>query len=159
MYIEGIVIAIDNINVKVKLKVEELDNFITPWLVVPQLWTVNNKARYMPELNTLMSAILNDDLSCGAILGSIYNDIDKIVEDKNEYDFIQFSDGVSISHKENSNVLELSAKTIKINGNIDCSGDIKDKTSTIQFIREQYNSHTHTNGNNGSNTGEPTSKL
>ena len=43
--------------------------------------------------------------------------------------------------------------------NIVSSKDVSDKKGTMQAIREAFNNHVHTNGNNGSNTGVPTNKL
>lgn len=152
MYIEGVVSLIDEKNLKVRLTVEEFDNFTTPWLVVPQLWTVENKSKYLPKLNTLMSAILSDDMSHGAILGAIYNDEDTIPDDMQNKDFIKFQDGSSISHSEEQEGFTI-VKNLRVIGDIVASGNISDNKSSMQDMRDTYNSHKHPNGNNGSPTG------
>ncbi len=153
MYVEGIISALDNINYKVKIKIPDMDNFETPWLCVPQKFTVVKKSGYMPELNALASAVLSPDMSCGAILGAIYNDEDKPPEDNINNDFVTYEDNSTISHAPNSNKINF------LNCNINCDKDISDKNGTMQAIRDFINNHQHSNGNNGSNTGVPTSKI
>lgn len=152
MYIEGIVFALDKNNYKVRLRCEELD-FETPWLSVVQKFTVVKKSGYMPEMGALLGAVLSDDMSYGAILGAIYNDIDKPLDDKTDSDFIKYEDGVVLEHKKDSKTLDAIAQLFC------CSGDIKDKNGTMQAIRDYLNSHKHSNGNNGSDTGVPTTKI
>ena len=94
------------------------------------------------------------------IIGAIYNDEDIIPQDKNNDDFIQFQDGVFISHEDGSNTLKLKADKVIIDcTTLESTGDVKDKKGTMQDIRDWNNSHCHTNGNNGSDTGTPTSKI
>ena len=142
-----------------KLQVDEFDNFETPWLVVLQLWTAGNKTGYMPEINTVAAAILNDDMTEGVILGAMYNKTDAVLSECNGNEFVKFSDGVTVSHTPNSNTLEITAENLIVNGNIVCSGDVSDKAGTIQSIRDWANPHTHSNGNNGADTGAPTSEI
>lgn len=157
---------VTNINQKdftVKLQVPEYDNFETPWLFVPQIFTRNSKSGYMPEINSIVAAILNEDMSDGVILGSTYNDEDVVLTEFNGQEFIRFSDGSTIVHFENT--LKLVAQTVivdgdlKCTGNIQADGDVEDKKGTMQKIRDVYNSHEHPNGNNGASTGITSTKM
>lgn len=157
MYIEGEIVEVKDY--KVKIEVKELDGFITPFLVVPQKYTVKDKSGYMPKKGTLACAILSDDMSYGAYLGAIYNDVDTFVEENIDSDFIQYEDGSCIKHKEGSNSFNVTVENLYVSGNIIASGDIKDKKGTMQNIRDAYNNHKHSNGNNGADTGVPNSQM
>ncbi len=160
MYIEGVISEVDETGTKARLTVEELDDFKTPYLSVSQIWAVGNKSRLKALKGTLVGAILSDDMDRGMIIGAIYNDEDIIPQDKNNDDFIQFQDGVFISHEDGSNTLKLKADKVIIDcTTLESTGDVKDKKGTMQDIRDWNNSHCHTNGNNGSDTGTPTSKI
>lgn len=157
MLVFGKVTNINQNNFTAKLKIEEYDNFETPWLFVPQIFTRNNKSGYLPEINSIVAAILNEDMTNGVILGATYNDEDVVLTEFNGQDFIRFSDGSTIVHSENT--LKLIAKTVIVDGDLKCTGDIEDKKGTMQKIRDIYNSHEHPNGNNGANTGSATEAM
>lgn len=159
MYVEGTVCALDEANLKIKLQLADYDDFVTEWLSVPQLFCVGDKARKsLPEINSLCAAILSDDMSHGAVLGALYNDEDTIPEDINSENFIQYSDGTSISHNEDEGGF-LIVKNLKVLGDIEASGDIKDKKGTMQGMRDIYNKHSHSNGNMGAPTGSPSREM
>ena len=156
MYIEGIVSKTDGY--RAKLKLEDYDDMETQWLVIPQLFTVDNKSGYIPAIGTLAAAVTNEDMTEGCLIGAIYNDVDTPPE-TSANEFIEFSDGVKIKHTTDTQTLEIEAENIVVKGNIVCSGDVSDGAGTIQSIRDWANSHVHTNGNDGANTGTPTSTI
>lgn len=121
------------------------------WLKVPQKFTVTKKSKTMPEIGQLVAVILTEDMADGVILGGLYNDED-LPPDNLEDDFVQYEDGSFIVHKKNSNTFEFS-------GSIICDGDISDKNGTLDGVRNHSNTHIHSNGNNGGNTGEATTKI
>ena len=158
MYIEGIVIALDNENHKVKLKLPDYDDFITGWLSVAQTFTLKNfSRRSLPALNSLVAAVVDEGMEYGCIIGSLYNGVDKAPE-VNSDDFIQFSDGSTIAHNEDEGGF-LIVKNLKVEGDIIATGDITDKNSSMQDMRDIYNSHEHGNGNNGSDTSTPDTNM
>lgn len=159
MLIYGTISAINEEDYTVKLICEEYDNFETPWLIIPQLWSVENKSGYLPELKTLAAAYLNEEMTDGFLVSAKYNDNDIILTEFKGKNYIRFSDGVTICHTPKSKSLEITAENLIVNGNISCSGNIYDKKGSMQNIRDWANSHAHTNGNNGSNTGTPTSQI
>ncbi len=153
---------VSNVNYEdysVKLIIDDYDSFETPWLIVPQLWTGSSKTGFMPEINSVCAAIMNEEMTEGALLGAMYNKTDTVLSTYAGKEFVRFSDGVEICHTPGSSMIEITADQIKINGNILCSGDISDKTGTIQAVREWADLHVHTNGNDGANTGVPTTTI
>lgn len=164
MYTQGIITEVEGY--KAKIKISEFDDFETNFLDIPQLFTVANKSGYKPEIGALVSAILSDDMTEGAILGQIYNDVDAPDSVLNEAEFIRFSDGVEVYHLPDSNqlfvtadVLCLDVNTLVVTGDIKGQKDIIDQKGSMQKMRDTFNSHMHTNGNNGSNTGTPTEEM
>lgn len=157
MLVFGKVTNINQNNFTAKLQIPEFDNFETPWLFVPQIFTRNNKCGFMPELNSVVAAILNEDMTEGVVLGATYNDEDVVLTEFNGQEFIRFSDGSTIVHFENT--LKLVAQTVIVDGDLKCTGDVEDKKGTMQKIRDLHNSHEHPNGNNGASTGSPTTQM
>lgn len=142
MYVEGIISKIQGYQAKIKMP--QFDDQETEWLHILQLFTVGNKSGFKPAIGTLVAALLSDDMTEGCILGAIYNDEDAPPEDTEGKEFIQFSDGVGITH-ENGQLI-FNAQTVIVNADINCSKDISDKTSSMQSMRDTYNSHTNPNG-------------
>lgn len=48
---------------------------------------------------------------------------------------------------------------LSVSGNITSGGQVSDVKSSMQAMRNTYNSHTHGNGNNGANTNAPNSSM
>ena len=164
MYTQGIISAVEGY--KAKIIIKEFDDFETNWLDVPQLFTVNNKSGFLPEIGALVSAVLNDDMTEGAILGAIYNSIDKPPKDMEGTEYFKFSDGVEVYHVPDTNqlfitadVLCLDVNQLVVTGDIKAYKNITDKSGSMQKMRDTYNQHLHTNGNNGSNTGTPINQM
>lgn len=175
MYITGKIIATDGTMPRVKIEVAEYDNFTSGWLFIPQLCTVKDKAYNTMALNTLVAAVCTDDMQDGCIIGALYNDEDIcIISDENKK-YIFFEDGTKILYDKkekdllidainsvNLKAVQTNFKTdLNINGNLNVTGDIKadgditDKAYSMAQMRNKYNSHKHTNGNNGADTGVP----
>jgi len=122
----------------VKLRVDEFDNFETPWLVVPMLFTSKNKSAYMPDLNSICAAVLNESMTEGVIIGSMYNDEDICLSEYNGKEFIKFSDGTEISHTPDSKTLEIKAGSILLTGKGKFTGDLEVAgTLTASVIKAQ----------------------
>jgi len=185
MYVKGIITQIQGY--KAKIRIPEYDNFETNFLDIPQLFTMQNKSGHTPEIGALVSAVLNDDMTEGAVLGQIYNDADAAPAELGGAEFVVFSDGVSISHIPGTKKLFFNAEDIIVNskitcsddiscaGDISCEGDIdskgditaeekikgdsvEDKKGTMQKMRDTYNEHTH-EGNLGIPTSPPETQM
>lgn len=175
MYVTGKIAVIDSEMPRVKIEVEEYDNFLSGWFFVPQNCTVKDKSYNTMALNTLVAAVCTDDLQDGCVIGALYNDEDVCVLSDENKKYIFFEDGTKILYdKQEKNLLIDAVNTInlkavqtsfttdlKIKGNLDVDGDIKatgditDKAYSMAQMRSKYGGHTHTNGNNGANTGTP----
>ena len=142
---------------EVKLKLEEYDTE-TVWLKIPHLWTINNKSNRTLEVKALAAAILNEDMTEGILLGVLYNDKDRILVEYKGKDYVRFSDGVMVLHEPDSKKLKIIGD-VEVDGNITSTKDISDKNGTVQNIRDWANAHVHSNGNEGANTGAPTSNI
>lgn len=151
MLIFGKVTAIDEENARVKLVVPDMDEWETDWLFVPQACTVKDKSYNIPEINTLAAAILDEDMIDGCIIGALYNDVDTcILGDKNTK-YIKFEDGSEFKYDKTTGICTIAAKNgfnftgdINLDGSLTATGDISDKTSSMQDMRDIYNPHTHT---------------
>ena len=160
MYVNGIISEV--MGYKAKIKIPEFDDFETNWLYIPQLFTVRNKSGYKPEIGALVSAVLDDNMTSGAILGQIYNDIDSEASEMAGAEFIRFSDGVEVYHFADSNQLFVSAdilcldvnklivmgdiqgnKTLNVTGDISSDANVSDLLGSMQKMRNTYNSHLH----------------
>lgn len=163
----GTVVNIDEKLHRVKLCLPQYDNFETDWLFVPQLSTFKDKSSNLYPINTLCAAVCNDDMTDGCIVGAIYNDEDITVIGDENIKYIAFSDGALFQYDKENHVLDvivpgranIKAENLFVDGNIICSKDISDKNGTVQAIRDWSNKHLHTDGNNGGNTGVPTTRL
>lgn len=175
MYITGKIAVIDNKMPRVKIEVAEYDNFLSGWFFIPQNCTVKDKSYNTMALNTLVAAVCTDDLQDGCIIGALYNDEDVCVLSDDNKKYIFFEDGTKIMYdKSEKNLLIDAINTVNlkavqtnfktelnINGNVNVAGDIKatgditDKAYSMAQMRDKYDSHNHTNGNNGENTGTP----
>ncbi|MCD8024756.1 MAG: hypothetical protein LUE64_04405 [Candidatus Gastranaerophilales bacterium] len=121
-------------------------DFVTPYLYIPQKFTLNGKSGFNLELGALAAAILTDDMTEGVFLGQLYNGVDTSPDNMSDCDFIQFPDGSSISHQAGSNTFEMNVETLKVSGDIISGGNVSDSTSSMQDMRDIYNSHTNPNG-------------
>lgn len=139
----GKVSKINEDNYTVKVKLDSHDGFETPWLSVPMPWTRNNKAGFLPEIQSLCAVILSEEMTEGFYLGAIYNDDDKILVEYKGQEFIHFADGVTIAHKPDSKALMIKADKVIFDCDIECTKDISDKNGTVQSIRDWANTHTH----------------
>lgn len=159
MLVYGRVSKVNTEDYTVKLKLDDYDGFETPWLDIPLLYTRGNKSGHIPEIQTLCAAYLTEDMTDGFLIGAKYNDEDKIIVEYKGQDFIRYSDGVTLSHTPGTGQIYVKADSAVFDCNIICTKDIQDKNGTMQSIRDWANTHAHSNGNNGANTGTPTTQI
>ena len=86
----------------------------------------------------------------GCLIGSIYNDEDVCILGDADTKYIVFEDGAQFKYDKTTSTCTVTASNINITGNVTVdgnltpSGDITDETSSMQDMRDVYNSHTHT---------------
>lgn len=165
----GIVTQINPINVQARVSFED-DDSISYWLPVMQTKTLKDKFYSMPNIGEQVVCLMDENSEDGVVLGSIYSSVDTpAITNENQISF-NLENNSLINIDKNTDTLTITFKNINLNGNINHTGllintdgitsnaDITDKTSSIQTIRDIYNSHTHT-GNQGSPTSNPKDKM
>lgn len=122
------------------------------------------------DINSLVAVLLDDmNPMCGVCLGVVRTTTRKSVNKK----YHQFQDGTNLEYDRETHILAADVQgtinaaaadtvlesPLNVKDSITSTNDISDKKGSMQAIRDFINNHTHTNGNNGGNTGVPTSKL
>ena len=161
----GIVSQINPITVQARVSFED-DESTSFWLPILQTKTLKDKFYIMPDIGEQVVCLMDENSEDGVILGSIYSSEDiPVVQSENEIS-MNLEDGSSINANKETQTLMVVFQNIKLVGNIEHDGtftntngiksnsDITDKTSSMQVIRDKYNSHTHT-GHQGSPTSAP----
>lgn len=116
-------------------------------------------------------AVLLDDANpeTAVCLGAVRTTPRKSINKK----YHQFEDGTNLEYDRENHTLTADVKgeinaiaenttldsPLNVTENITSLKDVSDKNGTMQAIRDFINNHVHTDGNNGSNTGKPTTKL
>ena len=138
----GTVTNINPLTAKARVEFAD-DNMTSYWLPILQKKTLKDKYYSVVDVGEQVACLMDENCEEGVILGAIYTSLDR----ENE-------------------MLTVVAKTINLIGDVVHTGklentdgitsnsDITDKTSSMQAIRDTYNSHTHT-GNQGSPTSKP----
>ena len=158
MLVFGNVVAIDEKKARVRIRIPDMDNYETPgWIFVPQVCTVKDKSYNLPAINTLVAAVMDNEMQDGCILGALYNDEDVCILGDENIKYIKFEDGAYFKYDKTTGFMEakspkkiyFEAPDIEIKGNVtnignfSSTGNITDKKSSMQDMRGIYNSHTH----------------
>ncbi len=159
MLVFGNVIAIDEAKARVRLKLPDMDDYETPgWIFVPQACTVGDKSYNLPAINTLVAAVMDSEMQDGCLLGALYNDEDVCILGDKNVKYIKFEDGAYFKYDKTTGFFEgkapnkiyMEAPVIELKGdvvntgNFSSTGQVSDNKSSMQAMRDVYNSHTHT---------------
>jgi phage baseplate assembly protein V len=181
----GIVTNIDESTAKARVKFAE-DSLLSYWLPVLQSKTLVDKFYCLPDIGEHVACLMDEKSEDGVILGNIYSKQDKVPVASKDKFHISFEDGTQLEYDKKyhilsaiiigsaniqvAEILNINAPSIAIRGNvyheglftntdgINSNGEISDHTSSMQAMREIYNSHKHT-GNMGSPTSPPTEVM
>jgi len=148
------------------------DNVTSFWLAILQNKTYKDKFYCILSVGEQVACLMDENSEEGVILGSIYTSED-IPKNESDNEFaINFEDETFAHVNKETHTLTLSFPNIHLIGNITHEGtldntaginsesnitslaDVIDKTSSMQAMRNIYNSHKHT-GNQGSPTSAP----
>ena len=161
----GIVSQIDPINVQARVSFED-DESTSFWLPVLQTKTLKDKFYAMPDIGEQVACLMDENSEDGVILGAIYSTEDVSTTQSEKQLSVNLEDGSYINADKENHTLIVAFSKMKLIGNIEHEGtftntagiksnaDITDKTSSMQAMRDVYNSHTHT-GNQGKATSAP----
>ena len=146
------------------------DGMNSYWLAVLQNRTFKDKFYSMPPIGEQVACLMDENSEEGVILGAIYTSEDTpVIETEKQYS-ANFEDGTLINVDKETQTLTLTFPNIHLIGDITHEGslsntdgitsdaDITDKKSSMQDMRDTYNSHMHT-GNLGANTSTPSEEM
>lgn len=165
----GIVSQIDPINVQARVSFED-DESTSFWLPVLQTKTLKDKFYAMPDIGEQVACLMDENSEDGVILGAIYSAEDVSTTQSEKQLSVNLEDGSYINADKENQTLTVAFSKMKLIGNIEHEGtftntagiksnaDITDKTSSMQAMRDVYNSHTHT-GNQGKATSAPNKTM
>ena len=165
----GIVSQIDPINVQARVSFED-DESTSFWLPILQTKTLKDKFYAMPDIGEQVACLMDENSEDGVILGAIYSAEDVSTTQSEKQLSVNLEDGSYINADKENQTLTVAFSKMKLIGNIEHEGtftntagiksnaDITDKTSSMQAMRDTYNSHTHT-GNQGSPTSAPNKTM
>ena len=165
----GIVSQIDPVNVQARVSFED-DESTSFWLPVLQTKTLKDKFYAMPDIGEQVACLMDENSEDGVILGAIYSTEDVSTTQSEKQLSVNLEDGSYINADKENQTLTVAFSKMKLIGNIEHEGtftntagiksnaDITDKTSSMQAMRDVYNSHTHT-GNQGKATSAPNKTM
>ncbi len=165
----GIVSKINPLLAQARVSFED-DESISYWLPVLQTKTLKDKFYIMPDIGEQVVCLMDENSEDGVILGSIYSSEDKPTVTSEKQINIALENNALINIDKETNTLTITFQNINLNGNINHNGmlinteginsqaDIIDKNSSMQKIRDVYNSHTHIE-NQGNTTSKPNGTM
>ena len=146
------------------------DESTSYWLPIIQSKTMKDKFFVMPDIGEEVACLMDENSEDGVILGAIYSSVDLPVVTSEKQISVNLENSSLINIDKETNTLTITFENINLNGNINHTGmlintdgitsqaDITDKTSSMQAMRDIYNSHSHT-GNQGSPTSSPNQAM
>lgn len=161
----GIVTQINPVTVQARVNFAD-DESTSYWLPIIQSKTMKDKFFVMPDIGEEVACIMDENSEDGVILGAIYSSVDLPVVTSEKQISVNLENSSLINIDKETNTLTITFENINLNGKINHTGmlintdgitsqaDITDKTSSMQVMRDIYNSHSHT-GNQGSPTSSP----
>lgn len=165
----GIVSQINPITVQARVNFGD-DDSTSYWLPILQTKTLKDKFYSMPDIGEQVVCLMDENSEDGVILGAIYSSEDTpILQSEKEFG-INLECESSIHIDKEAQALTVIFKKMKLIGDIEHDGkltntngiksdsDITDKKSSMQAMRDIYNSHSHT-GNEGRPTSSPNKTM
>ena len=135
------------------------DDSTSYWLPVLQTKTLKDKFYSMPDIGEQVVCLMDQNSEDGVILGAIYSNEDKPIITIEKQLSVNLENGSQINADKENNTLTVVFQNIKFIGDITHEGiltntngiksnaDITDKKSSMQSMRDKYNSHTHPDKN------------
>ena len=142
------------------------DESTSYWLPIIQNKTMKDKFFVMPDIGEEVACLMDENSEDGVILGAIYSSVDLPAVTSEKQISVNLENSSLINIDKETNTLTITFENINLNGNINHTGmlintdgiasqaDITDKTSSMQAMRDIYNSHSHPR-NQGSPTSSP----
>ncbi len=123
----GKVVAVDDKNAKVRVKIEDADAVVTYWLPVLHQRSQDDKHYWLPDVGELVvCAFYEDDWDTGVVLGAIYNEKDQTPAKTRDKFVMQFKDGTRIEYDRKAHKLHISVQgeiLIEATGNVNITAE------------------------------------
>ena len=135
------------------------DNMTSYWLPILQKKTLKDKYYSVLDVGEQVACLMDENCEDGVILGAIYTSLDGVPASIKEQHLIKFSDNALFEYNKETQTLTINVKQVNIIADILNTGtfqntkgissnaDITDKKSSMQAMRDIYNSHTHPDKN------------
>lgn len=156
----GTVTNINPLEVKARVQFAE-DDMTSYWLPVLQTKTLKDKFYAMPDVGEQVACLMDENSEDGVVLGAIYTTEDKAVINTEKQLSINLEDESLINANKETQTLTVKFSKMHLIGDIQHDGfltnsdgikskaDITDKKSSMQDMRNTYNSHTHSGVHGG----------
>lgn len=176
----GIVVARDPDKHRARVQFPDHDNMVSAWLPVGVQKSEGDCDYWLPDLNTQVACLMDENYEFGVVVCAIYSDADLPPISNPDLYYKQFKDGTVIqydraAHKLTANVqgtVDLTATgnitsasplwthngNLKVNGHVVASGNVADVNGlqTMAGMRQTFNQHQHNeNGYGGGITDPP----
>lgn len=154
----GTVTSINPMTARARVQFAQ-DSMTSYWLPILQVKSFKDKFYTIPDIGEQVACLMDENSEDGVILGAIYTTEDTPINTSNKEVAANFENGSFANINKETQTLTLSFPNIKLIGNITHEGilsnsagitsssDITDKKSSMQKIRDTYNSHTHPDKN------------
>lgn len=149
---------------RVAVQIQDEDGFITDYLPIIKTSASKDCEGGTIDTTTLVAVILDDcNPMCGVCLGKV----EVMPRENVNKKYHKFSDGTNLEYDREAHILtvdvkgsvNIKAEQTNIDSPLSCTKDVSDKKGTMQAIRDFINNHKHSDGNNGANTGVPTTQI
>ncbi|MCY1546525.1 phage baseplate assembly protein V [compost metagenome] len=116
----GEVSAVDYLDCRIRVRLDERDGIESYWLHVPQRNAQGTKRRpLLPELGEQVAVLLDADGVGGVFLGGIYSTAEPPPVVDEDTDFVRFRDGTTVTYNTASHALA-----------VDCVGSVAIQAAT-----------------------------
>jgi len=116
----GIVVAVDEKSGKVRVQFPDRDDLVSDWLPVMQEFCVGNQQYRLPDEQTQVAVLMDENYEAGVVLGAIYSDCDPPPVTNRDLYYRRFKDGTVIQYDRAGHKL-----TADVKGEIDARADVQ----------------------------------
>ena len=99
-------IVVEGRGSQVRVRFDDNDGMISPWLDVIQTSTKGAKVYRRPKPGSLVICALDKNWESGTVLGSIYSNADPAPADSDGVLHVEFEDGTVFEYAENSSTMK-----------------------------------------------------
>lgn len=109
----GIICEVDPPNGRAKVKYEENDGMVSPWLFIAVRNTSDNKEQLWFDENEHVVCLMADDMRTGVIIAAIYDNNNTPQNASQDLWVKEFSDGTKISYDRSSHQMKIEGQDLE----------------------------------------------